>query len=240
MASGTIIKRAKLPNQIKQGKKIYVPATGTYANPELNPQQRGEDVDWIMLEIGKGEGKYRWVFIEKNQYAKMEDGGGIADKIIGIAKTHPYSMETETFFKPIDKNLPPKFYDELGIKLDSDKDFVEIVEIQFDTRKLITQGWHVDEDEPYFGEEQANDISELSKELQDWLVENLLSSIKSEKEKIANTTKANLIKELLEKTGKTKKECEEIIDRYNQIEKVKLSKGEIPIIYFIIKAPSSM
>ena len=156
---------------------------------------------------------------------RYKKGGGIENKIIGIAKTHPYSTETETYYKPIDKNLPSKFYNELGIVLENDKDFVEIVEIQFDTRKLITQGWHVEEDEPYFGKEQANDISELSKELQDWLVENLLSSIKIQKELIANSTKAKLIKDLLEKTGKTKKECEEIVDRYNQIDNTKMAKG---------------
>jgi hypothetical protein len=124
-----------------------------------------------------------------------QGGGEIGDKIIGIAKTHPYSHDTETYAYPINDNVPTKFYKELDIELENDTDFVKVLEIQFDTRKIIIQGY--DKDGENYDDVFSYDIDKLPKSFQDWSVKSLLKEIKRIKESKYNSMSKNDKEELM-------------------------------------------
>ena len=73
--------------------------------------------------------------------------GGIAYEdlwdidIVKLAQSHPYSNKTETSSYPLKDKVPNYFLNELGVKLKKSNDYVLVLEIQFDTRKLILQGF---------------------------------------------------------------------------------------------------
>jgi virulence-associated protein VapD len=156
-------------------------------------------------------------------------GGGMVNKIIGIAKTHPHSNDTETYAYPTSEKVPSKFLNELGITLKNEDDFVLVLEIQFDTKKIILQGYYAN----YNGSEETENyddvysyrINQLSTEFEKWLVSSLLKKIKRIKDSIRLNKIDKLIKELEKKSGKTKKECQEIIEKFKQIEGTKFAKG---------------
>ena len=67
--------------------------------------------------------------------------GGMVNKIIGIARTQADSTDTETYIYPISADVPPKFYNEVGFKLENKNDIVRIIEMYFDTKEIVLQGY---------------------------------------------------------------------------------------------------
>jgi hypothetical protein len=61
------------------------------------------------------------------------------NNIIELAKKVPYGTNTETKPYPISDKVPKQFLSQLGIELQNESNYVLIVEIQFDTDKIILQ-----------------------------------------------------------------------------------------------------
>ena len=118
---------------------------------------------------------------------KYAEGGEIAKKIIGIAKTHSDSTETETSAYPINDDVPKRFLKDLGIGERKGRGQLLVAEIQFDTRKLLIQEYAVDDGTNDWedGEIWSYDLDELPKDFQDWVIDNLISSIKAEKQGVS-------------------------------------------------------
>ncbi len=97
--------------------------------------------------------------------------------LLKIAKSHPRSNTTETGAFPTTSKVPHQFLQELGIKLQDSKDYVLVVEIQFDTNKLVLQG-HSSDGENY--DTVTNyDIKSLSDSFQKWLIDSIAQEIKN-------------------------------------------------------------
>ena len=185
-----------------------------------------------VFEQEKIKGKSVFLFVNDELYDEfIADGdenkyadGGMVNKIIGIAKTHPYSNFQETYAYPTSEKVPPKFFNDLGITLENQDDYVLVLEIQFDTKKIILQGYYGTDGENYDGA-YSYQPNQLSDEFQKWLVNSLLKEIKRIKDSIRLDKIDGLIKELEKKSGKTKKECQEIIEKFKQIEETKFNNG---------------
>lgn len=113
------------------------------------------------------------------------DGQEIGNKIIGLAKTHPYSNATETDAYPIIDDVPKRFLKDLGIGERKGRGQLKVLEIWFDEPVLVIQEYAVDDGTNDWenGEIWKYDLNELPKDFQDWVIENLKSSIKKKKNK---------------------------------------------------------
>jgi hypothetical protein len=110
----------------------------------------------------------------ENFYAK----GGEVDAIIGISKNLKNSTSTETSFYPIRAKVPTKFIQEVGFKLENKDDYVKVTEIQFDTKKIMLQGY--DEDGENYDGEVGYKLDGLSKDFQKWIKRNLIRKARRE------------------------------------------------------------
>lgn len=61
------------------------------------------------------------------------------NEIIELAKTIPDGTITETKPYPISEKVPQEILNELGIYLKEENNYVLVLEIQFDTEKIILQ-----------------------------------------------------------------------------------------------------
>ena len=101
--------------------------------------------------------------------------------LLRVARSHPYSNDTETDAYPTNRKVPQQFLDELNMKLHKPGDYALVLEIQFDTKKLILQGYTIDKN----GESEnyddcfSYDVKNLSNDFQKWLIENISQEIKN-------------------------------------------------------------
>ena len=96
--------------------------------------------------------------------------------LLRVARSHPYSRDTETGAYPTSKKVPHEFFQELGVKLKDARDYVLVLEIQFDTNKLFLQGHHHNDGENYDGV-FSYDIKSLSNDFQKWLIDSIVKDI---------------------------------------------------------------
>ena len=70
----------------------------------------------------------------------------IIHSLIKKAKSTKFSTDTETYYMPITNHFDYEWFKNyLGLKLEDKNDYGVVVEIQFDTEKIIFQGHsHVD------------------------------------------------------------------------------------------------
>lgn len=113
---------------------------------------------------------------------QLYEKGGMVNKIIGIAKTQEHSTDTESFLHPISANVPPKFLNEVGFKLENKNDTVMVLEIYFDTKEIVLQGYVAPEGENY-EDIEVYKLDDLSDEFQKWIVKNLIMQSRYEKGK---------------------------------------------------------
>ena len=134
-------------------------AVGTNADLMMNQNN-------LQYADGGGVGKSIFGWLKTSQ--KKESG----DKIISIAKKLPFSNETETDAYPISGKVPIKFYKELGIKLNQNTDYVLVLEIQFDTRKVILQIYDESGETDHFKNYGifVYNVDKLSKDFQEFLI----------------------------------------------------------------------
>jgi hypothetical protein len=70
--------------------------------------------------------------------------------LITKAKLTKFSTDTETYYMPITKHFNYKWFKKyLGLKLEDKNDYGVVVEIQFDTEKIIFQGHSCVDSENY-------------------------------------------------------------------------------------------
>ena len=108
----------------------------------------------------------------------------IDDKIIALAKTHPDTQtDTETYAYPIIDDVPKRFWKELGIGERKGRGQLKVLEIYFDTPQLNIQEYATTtfDDGEEDGEIWSYDLQDLPKDFAEWVVDNLISTIKREK-----------------------------------------------------------
>ena len=111
------------------------------------------------------------------EYAK----GGMVNKIIGIARTQADSTDTETYIYPISADVPSKFYNEVGFKLENKNDTVRVVELYIDTKEIVLQGY--DNEGENYEDIKVYKIDSLSEGFQKWIAKNLIMKTRREKGK---------------------------------------------------------
>jgi len=107
--------------------------------------------------------------------------GGMVNKIIGIARTQADSTDTETYVYPIRTDVPPKFYNEVGFKLENKDDTVKVIEMYFDTKEIALQGY--DEEGENYEDIKVYKLDSLSEDFQNWIARNLIMKSRREKGK---------------------------------------------------------
>ena len=94
------------------------------------------------------------------------------ETIIELAKRIPNGTETETKAYPISDKVPELLLYELGIELKSETNYVLVLEIQFDTKKVILQEY--DElGENLSCETYTIHSDELPKNFTEWIISNI-------------------------------------------------------------------
>ena len=92
--------------------------------------------------------------------------------IIEKAKQTPNATNTETSYLPIKDIIPKNLLEGLNIPLNSKDDYIYVVEIQFDTNKIVLQphnnknGENYDEVYPYY-------IDSLNQNFKEWVLNSL-------------------------------------------------------------------
>ena len=107
--------------------------------------------------------------------------GGMVNKIIGIARTQARSTNRETYVYPISTDVPPKFYNEVGFKLENKNDTVKVIEITFDTKEIALQGY--DKEGENYEDVEVYKLDSLSEDFQKWIAKNLIMKSRREKGK---------------------------------------------------------
>jgi len=88
------------------------------------------------------------------------------ETIIELAKRIPRGTKTETKPYPVADKVPEEFLSQLGIELENESNYVLVLEIQFDTEKIILQEYD------QFGENYAvysYRIEQLPITFKEWL-----------------------------------------------------------------------
>lgn len=199
------------------GYKSLEKAKKDYEKYSKSMVYEGEAIEDIQLIRVFKNGDY------ENVSGMMAKGGSINSKIIGIAKSHPYSLKTETSSYPVKDRVPKKFLKELDIELEKESDYILVLEIQFDTQKVILQEYY--EDGENYDDVFSYKIQDLPTDFKEWLVSGLLKETKRIKEQIRLGKMNIVIKELEEKSGMTKRQCEEFLKKYKNIQETKFADG---------------
>ena len=125
--------------------------------------------------------------VKQKGYAK----GGMVNKIIGMSKQLSNATDTETYVYPVSADVPPKFYMELGFKSENKNDIVRVIEIQFDTKKIVLQGY--DDKGENYEDVEVYKLDSLSEDFQKWIVFNLLLVSRREKGRDSKFSKGGSI-----------------------------------------------
>ena len=160
-------------DEVKEGKsKGDVLLEQLKGEREFNPKMNMTDaqINDLVQDV-KDEVK------EGKSFAK----GGMVNKIIGIARTQADSTDTETYIYPISADVPSKFYNEVGFKLENKNDTVRVVELYIDTKEIVLQGY--DNEGENYEDIKVYKIDSLSEGFQKWIAKNLIMKTRREKGK---------------------------------------------------------